>query len=239
MVTMPHQQPQTPRTAGAPVGLILSLITIGVVGSVLLGGTGFWAAWRIGNINPANMWSDPSYVASPPSATDDGIVLVEGSAEQPTLVIYEDFQCPHCHTSHAALSPAITEITDKNLGTVEIRTMTFLDRSRGNNLSTKAAEGAACADTVGAYAAYRDAVFAHQDSLSTTALSTTLAAEAGISGSNLTEFSECLDDGEMADFVQKVNSSAAAGGVNKTPTYTIDGDEVQLVDSDALLAHFR
>lgn len=123
--------------------------------------------------------------------------------------------------------------------------MTFLDASLDNDSSQLAAEAAACADTVGRYRSYHDALLAGQPQEGTgfTAqeLRSTFADQAGIGGDRITEFQMCVDSRRMQGFVLQVDQAADLGGVDATPRYVLNGQTLPLEEltSEWLLAQFR
>lgn len=138
-----------------------------------------------------------SQVAVPhASAEGRGIVLHATPKDRPTLVIYEDYRCPWCKVAHDELGPLVEQLAaEKKIG-VEVRSLELIDQVAGGDASHRANVAAACADVSGSYAAYRDAVFAHQPKEEKTGftddqLRTDFAREAGIK--DLTAFQTCHD----------------------------------------------
>lgn len=228
----PPRPPRQGLSKGAKITLISLSVVVLLLAVISIGGL---IAWRAGVFGGGP--NESTHATAPPSSTGKGITLIDGADDQPTLVIYEDYQCPHCRNASRWLIPALETIDAQGLGTVEIRAMTFMDQHMGNDLSTRAAEAAACADTVGAYARYREQIFA-QPVLTETALATTLADEAGIQGKDLAAFESCLGSDQMRDFVESVDAQAGTDGVSATPTFIIDGEEVVVTDGDELLSYF-
>ncbi len=211
------------------------LLTVGIAG---------WLA-----IREADDRHSPSVAveALPPSATadGDGIIAVAGAPDEPHLIVYEDYQCPACARYHEAVKPAIAAIAAEGLGTVEFRTMTFLDTSLDNTSSQLAAEAAACADTVGSYRGYHDALLAGQPQeglgFSVDELRSAFAEQAGMAGDQLTEFQTCVDSRRMQGFVLQVDHAADLSGVDSTPRYVLNGKTLPLeqLTSESLLAQFH
>ena len=90
---------------------------------------------------------------------------------------------------------------------------------------------AACADNVGAYSAYHNAIFAGQPTTegagsTTEQLRVTVAATAGITGDKLATFQKCYDNRATGTFVQGTNEAAAKAGVNSTPTIMVNGTKL-------------
>lgn len=173
----------------------------------------------------------------PPSANaaKDAIVVNPGKAPStaPLLSIYFDYQCPNCKQFEALLGPTIEDMAHKGEVTLQYHGMTFLDSNLRNDSSTRSGYAAACADTVGAYAAYHDAVFAGQPAqegagYTDEQLRVAFAQQAGITGDKLTSFQQCYDARATKGFVDAMNESAFRQGVNSTPTVQVNGKQLSL-----------
>ncbi|MEL4356894.1 MULTISPECIES: DsbA family protein [unclassified Luteococcus] len=157
------------------------------------------------------------------SADGSGITLHKSPAGKPTLVIYEDYQCPWCKVAHDALGPLTESLARKGEIGVEVRSLTLLDGG-SNDSSYRANIGAACADVVGAYAGYRDAIFAKQpakegdgysDELLTGLLDTLTLKDPGA-------FQTCYRERQTDDAVQRVLDAArAADRDTSSPQYWV------------------
>lgn len=138
-----------------------------------------------------------SQVAVPHASTEGrGIVLHATPKDRPTLVIYEDYRCPWCKVAHDELGPLVEQLAAEKKFGVEVRSLELIDQMAGGDASHRATVAAACADVSGAYAAYREAVFAHQPKDEKTGftdeqLRTGFAREAGIK--DLAAFQTCYD----------------------------------------------
>ncbi|WP_245306667.1 DsbA family protein [Acidipropionibacterium timonense] len=150
----------------------------------------------------------------------------------PTVVVYQDYQCPYCKLAETAVGPALNELAASGDVVLEYRTLTFLD-SGTNTSSYRAAMAAAAADVVGHYRQYHDTVFANQPATEGTGYTDTqlrvdFARQAGISGPDLERFQRLYDTKATSDFVHSADARSQkdlAGLIGKpsTPTFTLDG----------------
>lgn len=173
--------------------------------------------------------------SAPPNATagNDGIVVNPGKATSgaPVVQLFVDYQCPVCKQFEERSGSVLETLAGSGQIQLEYRTMTFLDSNLLNDASTRAAEAAACADTVGVYPKFHDAIFAHQpskegDGYSNDLLRVTIPGEVGLTGDALTTFQKCYDAKQMAGFVSSTNDAASKAGVTGTPSLHINGKDV-------------
>ncbi|AKT51742.1 DsbA family protein [Arsenicicoccus sp. oral taxon 190] len=180
---------------------------------------------------------------NPPNATSDGggIVANPGKAKPgaPTLVIYEDFQCPICKHVEDAVGPTLTKLADEGKVRLEYHLRSFLDANIQNALggkvpnpdsSLRAAAAAGCADAAGAFKAYHDVVYKHQPEegkgYTDQQLSDTFAKEAGLSGDRLQGFGTCVQDQKMKGYATKMEQVGQQKGNTGTPQYLLNGKEI-------------
>lgn len=167
----------------------------------------------------------------PPNASTEGIT-VNKAAGKPVLTVYQDYQCSACKSVHDALSPAMDALVEKGQIQLEYRTMTFIETMVRNDSSTKAAEAAACADTVGSFLKFNDTIFdnAPQEGVGYTSrqLQEDFPKIAGITGDNLTKFQQCVKDRSTSDIVKAINESANKAGITGTPTFMVNGKKMDL-----------
>ena len=183
----------------------------------------------------------------PPSANGDQTGIIVNSpmaaSAQHKVVVYFDYQCPPCADLEKTYGPQLQ--TAANTGTIalEFHAMTGLETQLRNDSSTRAAVGAACADTVGYYAAYHDQILLNQPERQGTGytgeqLRNTFPAAVGISGADLTAFQQCYDTRATQQFVQKVADAGVQAGITGTPTVLVDGQVVDPATLPTLLATF-
>jgi len=187
------------------------------------------------NDNSVQAAANASTQVTPPHADGtQGIVVNKGIAtagKVPTLVEYQDYQCPICKEYGSFYGTVLNKMSAEGSIILEYRTMTFMDSNLSNTASSRSAVAAACADTVGAYSAYHDAVYAKQASseiqggigYSDADLRVNIPALVGMTGTKLTSFQECYDKQRTLSFVDAVNTNAAKAGITQTPTFQING----------------
>ncbi|WP_409483137.1 DsbA family protein [Arsenicicoccus dermatophilus] len=180
---------------------------------------------------------------SPPNANKDGsgIVVNPGKAKPgaPTLVVYQDFQCPICKHVEDVVGPTINDMADKGEITLEYRIRSFLDGNleRGGQVphpksSLRAAAAASCADAAGVFRAYHDQVFKAQptkegDGYTDQQLTETFAKGAGLSGDQLAGFQSCVKDKKMEGFATKMETEGGKAGNSGTPQFLVNGKDLK------------
>lgn len=201
---------------------LLALALVAVVGTV-------WYNDHRTKVKAASAQGTPKNAL----ADKSGISVNPGKAKAgaPTLTIYFDYQCPYCKHAEEKLGTTINTLAAKGDINLEYRTMTFLDTNLRNDSSSRAAVAAACSDNAGAYAKYHDVVFQHQPTqegvgYTDQQLRADFAQQAGITGSALTDFQACYDAKATQDFVKGVDEKAAKAGVTSTPTYRVNGKDL-------------
>ena len=174
-------------------------------------------------------------MALPKGVTDPaaGGVVNAGTAaaSAPTLEVYEDFQCPSCATVHASLGPTIKELAAAGKVRLVFHPMVFLDDKIGNDASKRVTNAAACAADAGAYLAYHHAAMSNQSSEGKGFSAEQIqqfARDAGLSGAALTTWQACEAAGTYRAYVLASEQTALASGVNGTPTFKVNGRELEL-----------
>ncbi|MBK7723400.1 MAG: thioredoxin domain-containing protein [Austwickia sp.] len=174
-------------------------------------------------------------MALPKGVTDPaaGLVVNAGTAaaSAPTLEVYEDFQCPSCATVHASLGPTIKELAAAGKVRLVFHPMVFLDDKIGNDASKRVTNAAACAADAGAYLAYHHAAMSNQSSEGKGFSAEQIqqfARDAGLSGAALTTWQACEAAGTYRAYVLASEQTALASGVNGTPTFKVNGRELEL-----------
>lgn len=175
-----------------------------------------------------------------------GLVANAGTAKEgaPTLEVFEDFQCPVCAQAHQMLGKTINELAAAGKVRLVFHPMVFLDEKLGNGSSKAVTNAAACAadaaDDAAAYLRYHDAAMSHQPSEGkgyTAAQIQQFAADAGLTGTQLATWKGCEAAKTYRAWVLASEETALASGVNGTPTFKLDGQELDLgtLSPDALV----
>lgn len=171
-----------------------------------------------------------SQLAVPHAAPDGrGITLAPTPAGKPLVVVIEDYQCPWCKVAEQSIGKQVQALADKGEVGHEVRSIALLDVMLKNDASERANRAAACADVAGHYAAYRDAVFAHQPEkegagYTDEQLRVAIPQQAGITGDALAGFQTCYDQRRTSGHVQGVLDAARAAKIDdSTPQYWVAG----------------
>ncbi|MDR1354661.1 MAG: DsbA family protein [Propionibacteriaceae bacterium] len=185
----------------------------------------------------------------PPNLNADASALIvnpQADAALPLLTLHADYQCPICRQAETIWGETITTLVEQGRIRVEHAVRSFLDVSLRTDSSRRAAVAASCADTVGAFAGYHAAVFAGQpaqegDGYTDQQLRETFAAQAGITGANLTEFQQCFDSLATLDVVNNMEAVNMRNPlVTGTPTFLVNGKLLDLntlpVDLEGFMA---
>jgi len=193
-----------------------------------------------------------SSVVPPHLTTDASAIAVAGpSPKAGALVvdIHMDYQCPYCKRAEQTFGPAIDQLVASGDIVVNYHIRSFLDRMIGNDSSVRAGVGATCADTVGAFVPYNEAVFANQpategDGYTDDQLRNTIAVQAGLAGDNLKVFQACYDAQATAGLVTNMETINAGNPlVQGTPTYLAGGKMAHLgtsgTDAASVLADLQ
>lgn len=225
--------------------VVSSVVALAIIVVVVLAATGRLGS---GKDEPTAVVTGLGEQITPPHANADGTGIVSpiGTNDSaPTLVVYEDYQCPICQTYESHYGKTFDSLASSGRLRIEYRTRTFLDRnlkslndSKGVPESSKrAAMAAACADQVGKFQEYHDAAYAKApeeegDGYSVQKLRDEIAADAGITGDDLTTFQGCVDQNQTRTFVENVEQAGVDAQVNSTPTFMVNGKQVSFQNVD-------
>ena len=150
----------------------------------------------------------------------------------PTLDLYEDFQCPICGQLEKLFGAQIRSLAAAGDVKLVTHTMSFLDDNLKNDSSLRAASAAACAADAGRFGPYHDAVYAGQPAKEgqgyTDAQLESFARQAGITGSALTTWQQCVKSGQHTAYVKAVQTQSEKDGVFGTPTLKLNGTVLDL-----------
>lgn len=189
-----------------------------------------------------SVWKKQSDTTAPPNATAGHGIQLQSKGTQPTadaphVVIYEDYQCPACKVREHEFGDVVTQLIDEGRITAEIRTAYFLDDvNRQDNFksSSRAALAAAAADSVGKYREYHKVIFDNQphegQGFTDEQLRGDFAAQAGITGEDLTAFHKAYDEKTYEAFAERSYRAMSDNNITGTPTFTVDGKTLVFVD---------
>ena len=178
-----------------------------------------------------------SIVQPPATGTNeyaDGEAI--GPADAPVVLeVYADYQCPWCGKFARETLPGLvrTYVAAGQLR-IEERAIAFLGTGSPDE-SLDAAAAAACAAPAGKYWTFADYLAWNQSGENEGAFSRErLAAMAERVGLERTAFQACLDDPQIRSAIQTRTSQAFAAGIQSTPTFVINGEQVTVNSFDEL-----
>lgn len=173
------------------------------------------------------------------SLSHDGAYFSVGDAkpkqDAPVVDVWQDFQCPTCKAVDDAIGDNMQQLALNGDIVLRNHTMTFLDTKLKNDSSSRAAYAAACADEVHAYPQYYAVIYKNQPTAEGAGytddqLLNGFANQAGITGKNLVVFQKCYNDGSTHETVKNMASKALQDGITGTPTYKVNGKEINFYD---------
>jgi protein-disulfide isomerase len=150
-----------------------------------------------------------------------------------TIVEYGDYQCPYCGTEFFAQTEPLIVQNYVNSGKVRF---VFRDFSFLGAESDAAANAAQCAEDQNKLWPYHDALYSgkvaddakggsEDDGFFSTAELVKLGQQIG--GLNMTTFTSCVQNNSDASIVAQEKTAATNLGINSTPTFFINGQEIQ------------
>ena len=148
-----------------------------------------------------------------------------GPADAPVqIVVYFDFQCPHCDSLHSGAEAQIVETYVKtNQAHLEVRPYAVMGPD-----SIRASEAALCAADQGRFWEYRDALFsAYRQNGRTAYLEDGLVQTASAVGLDEGALRTCLAGHQRRAEVDEILSQGKADGVQVVPTVLINGLKVE------------
>lgn len=197
----------------------LGLVALAVLLLVVGGGMAL-QQWRTGR---APMSVPATTSSSAPVTITDGKPIMLGQAGAPVRVqLYEDFHCPHCADLERKLGSTISAELDAGHLAVELYPMSFIDAG-----SAAAANAMACAAENGLGQAYYQALFANSTLRWDDEQLVQLAGK--VSTEVPKAFSGCVRNRGHQSWVDSINATAAANGIDSTPTMFLEGRKLDHV----------
>ncbi len=158
---------------------------------------------------------------NPPNANG----LAWGAPEGAAVVIQEfsDFQCPFCGRHATGTMPQLIERYANNPNVrYEFHPYAFIGQE-----SVDAAAAALCASDQNLFWPFHDTVYANQNGENLGTFSkANLKTIAEAVGLEMTQFNQCFDGGDKLQEVNRFRTEAAQLGVQSTPTFFINGQQV-------------
>jgi protein-disulfide isomerase len=159
-----------------------------------------------------------------------------GPADAPVVLeVYADYQCPWCGKFARETLPGLvrTYVAAGQLR-IEERAIAFLGTGSADE-SLDAAAAAACAVPAGKYWSFADYLAWNQSGENRGAFSRErLTAMAERVGLEPAAFQACLDDPQIRGAIQARTSQAFGAGIQSTPTFVINGEQVTVNSFDEL-----
>jgi protein-disulfide isomerase len=199
-------------TLWTTIAVVLVLVASGLVG---------WAV--MANQSSATA----SKVTVPTTAVDGGTAFAVGDG--PVVVdLYEDFMCPICHEFETESGATLKQLAAAHKVTLRYHPIAILDRaSNGTEYSTRSAGAAAAAAQGGKFIEYHDVLYANQPAENSNGLTDAKLIDLGKSvGLTSSAFADAVNGKTYTAWATQVTGTAAANGVNGTPTVKVAGKVV-------------
>lgn len=194
-----------------------------LVATVLIGS--FLAIMFMSSFPPAT----PGELATPVSENE----WIKGTKDaKVTLVEYSDLQCPACLRWQSTLQSVVGEFGAH----MRLVYRNYPLRSIHKNAQI-AAQAAEAAGIQGKFWEMHDTLFANQSAWSLQpagAVEATFADYAGKIGLDVEQFKKDLNSGAVRDAVSEDIKGGDASGVNSTPTFFLNGKQINPTDDDNL-----
>lgn len=200
------------------VAAVVALLIVGLIG------VGVWQLTR----------PDPD-APTPTAATEDGHGLAVGDGPV-TVEIYLDLMCPACRQFDDATRPVLDEYVADGTVTLVYRPIAILNRYSTTEYSTRSAAAAGCAADSGEVDPFIAAMFANQPREGGEGLTDEQIIALGDSVGLGEEFAQCVQDGTYRDWADQNTNVAADRGVQGTPTVFVDGQKLEQLSVDSLVA---
>ena len=157
------------------------------------------------------------------STKADGYGITFNAGSTPQIDIWEDFQCPICHSFEAINNSYINELATQGKAKVVFHPMSFIGAE-----SVIAANAAACANDEKKFIEMHRALYEDQSTTEnsghwTTASMISLGASVGITSQS---YASCVNNSKYSGWVQKIEDIASSKNVNATPTVFVNGKEL-------------
>ncbi len=200
-------------------GVQLQEAKLGVLTTVVLGGTSSWTLFRVVKSLPRRLRArlllgTPTSITDLASPVDLARDHVRGPSTAPvTLVEYGDFECPYCGRAEPSIRELLAEVGDLRY------VWRHLPLDDVHPHAQLAAEASEAASNQGAFWPMHDLLLDNQDNLRVS----DLIAYAEQLGLNLERFRQDLDERSDATHVAEDRESAELSGVTGTPSFFVNG----------------
>ena len=203
-----------------------ALLTAAAAVVLLVVAGAWWLGRRGGGTSPAAVVQTGSSVGAPAGvggAGYEGDPEIGSTTAPVTIFVYSDFQCPNCHQFATVVLPWL-RTTWIPQGVVRVVMRDFA--ARGED-SVAAAAAAHCAGEQGGYWKYYDVLFRRFGEGSAGYTEEALVENAVEAGLNAESLRDCIRSGRFRGLVEASTQSAQSQGFGGTPTYLINGRQVE------------
>ncbi len=205
-----HLKKQKRRRIAIQSGVVVGIIAVAIVIVVFVVNIARPGTSSV-SAGPQNMISDGIVIGADLVAVRTGAITASTAASDQAastpnrLVVYLDYQCPNCADFEATNNSQIEQWVTSGEVTLEIRPLSFLDKSSQNEYSSRAANAAACVANYepDKFFAFNTAMFANQPSEGTAGPSNSEinALIQSVTGSTSSELSSCVTGGTFSGWV--------------------------------------
>jgi protein-disulfide isomerase len=144
---------------------------------------------------------------------------------------YGDFQCPQCAAFQRSVGPTVRQLAEQGRIRFVFHEQPILGRE-----SVLAANAATCAGDRGRFWQYHDLLYARQAPENSGALTADRLVQLGEQvGIRSSEFVGCVRDGTYEPWLRQVTEQGSVRGVNSTPTFFVNGEQVRDLSIPAAL----
>jgi protein-disulfide isomerase len=155
-----------------------------------------------------------------------------GDPNAPVKVVeWANYQCPYCDQFWTQNESTLMQ---QYISTGKVY-FEYKDLTFGWQESIDASEAAACANNQGQFWQYHDTLFKNQQAENSGGFSRSrLKTMANDIGLDMSKFNTCFDGHQTADEVQASDTAAANQGINGTPTFFVNGQEITYTGWDSV-----
>jgi len=215
------------------IGLtLMSLVVVGLIVAVILLLSRGAPGVPVSSSSPSSSSSTSAPATQAPYFSTN-YVAVNPDVKQGAIVleIHDDYQCPWCERAEQIYGDALNSLSQSGDIDLRIHIRTLVgDQIIHNDSSERAGIAALCANTVGHFWDYHTTIFANQPEegvgYTDDQLRTDFASQAGITGTDLTNFQTCYDTKATSSQLTAMEQEGTAAGINGTPSFFVNGQKV-------------
>lgn len=208
------------------------LIAIVIIGLVVSGITFVVLHVKAGARELLAQGPDNVTQITPPHATSDGLAVLANpgvtlASDAIRVDIHVDLQSGDAVNAMQYYGPSLASLAAEGKIELYVHLHSSQDATYKNTASTRGAEAAACADTVGAFITYLQAAFnsaslapsANQIGFTDAQLQGQFPAAIGLTGADLRSFKTCYSQRATYDFVTAMDAANQTAAVPDNPDY--------------------